>query len=156
MTCVLLECKSLGCSTLGLQIPSKKVRSWGVFRGLSTFLEGIWSPRANVFYSNVMKMKTSCTNHVFFSQLYLFCLLNFLWHVVFSFGAADSLWLCSQNTTRMIQYRTIKNHLSTKKNIFFLALFSKHNTTRIIIEEPLSLTHHRTNLQGKQHKKKEN
>ena len=29
---------------LGLQIPSKKVL-WGVFRGLSTFLEGIWSPR---------------------------------------------------------------------------------------------------------------
>ena len=31
--------------TLGLQIPSKKVRSWGVFRRLNTFLEGIWSPR---------------------------------------------------------------------------------------------------------------
>ena len=29
---------------LGLQIPSKKVL-WGVFRGLNTFLEGIWSPR---------------------------------------------------------------------------------------------------------------
>ena len=30
--------------TIGLQIPSKKVL-WGVFRGLNTFLEGIWSPR---------------------------------------------------------------------------------------------------------------
>ena len=32
--------------TLGLQIPSKKVL-WGVFRGLNTFLEGIWSPRVS-------------------------------------------------------------------------------------------------------------
>ena len=24
---------------------TKKVRSWGVFRGKNTFLEGIWSPR---------------------------------------------------------------------------------------------------------------
>ena len=30
--------------SLGLQMPSKKVL-WGVFRGLNTFLEGIWSPR---------------------------------------------------------------------------------------------------------------
>ena len=30
--------------SLGLQTPSKKVL-WGVFRGLSSFLEGIWSPR---------------------------------------------------------------------------------------------------------------
>ena len=30
---------------LGLQIPFKKVL-WGVFRRLSTFLKGIWSPRA--------------------------------------------------------------------------------------------------------------
>ena len=30
---------------LGLQIPSKKVGSWGVSRRLSTFLEGVWSPR---------------------------------------------------------------------------------------------------------------
>ena len=35
----------------GLQVPSKKVRSWGVFRRLSTFLEGIWSPRV-CFYSD--------------------------------------------------------------------------------------------------------
>ena len=26
---------------------TKKVRSWGVFRGLNTFLEGIWSPRVS-------------------------------------------------------------------------------------------------------------
>ena len=31
-------------SPLGFQIPTKKVL-WGVFRGLNTFLEGIWSPR---------------------------------------------------------------------------------------------------------------
>ena len=30
--------------SLGLQIPSQKVL-WSVFRSLSTFLEGIWSPR---------------------------------------------------------------------------------------------------------------
>ena len=35
-------------STLGLQIPSKNVL-WGVFRGLNTFLEGIWSPMASVW-----------------------------------------------------------------------------------------------------------
>ena len=34
----------MGFDSLGLQIPSKKVL-WGVFRGLNTFLEGIWSPR---------------------------------------------------------------------------------------------------------------
>ena len=29
-------------------MPSKKVL-WGVFRGLDTFLEGIWSPRECLF-----------------------------------------------------------------------------------------------------------
>ena len=33
--------------TLGLQTPFKKVL-WGVFRGLNTFLEGVWSPRVSV------------------------------------------------------------------------------------------------------------
>ena len=32
---------------LGLQTPSKKVL-WGAFRGLSTFLEGIWNPRGQL------------------------------------------------------------------------------------------------------------
>ena len=35
----------VGLIPLGLQVPAKKVRSWSVFRRLTTFLEGIWSPR---------------------------------------------------------------------------------------------------------------
>ena len=30
-------------------MPSQKVRSWDVFRSLSTFLEGIWSPRVSLW-----------------------------------------------------------------------------------------------------------
>ena len=46
--CTLKNCYNLMPSLrdffLGLQTPSKKVL-WSVFRGLNTFLEGIWSPR---------------------------------------------------------------------------------------------------------------
>ena len=31
---------------------TKKVRNWGVFRGLNTFLEGVWSPR-DIFFNIV-------------------------------------------------------------------------------------------------------
>ena len=42
--------------TLGLQIPSKKVL-WGVFWGLNTSLEGIWSPREMKQPSNNYKKR---------------------------------------------------------------------------------------------------
>ena len=69
--------------TLGLQIPSKKVL-WSVFRGLNTFLEGIWSPRVSCFsfffeQKNLSKKSTSR------SYLYLvrWCLLSPGWFMGF-------------------------------------------------------------------------
>ena len=51
-------------TTLRLQIPSKKVL-WGVFRGLNTFLEGIWSPRAKWLPLSLQHKVVYPTKHFF-------------------------------------------------------------------------------------------
>ena len=69
--------------SLGLQIPSKKVL-WGVFRGLSTFLEGIWSPRVwvkgdkwYVWNGKKVKAQISIFSMVIWEWAFSKCLADF-------------------------------------------------------------------------------